>query len=689
MAESLSGPDSHERVSVFELNDVKRSLSLFAFAVVLAVSAGIPAASAADATPKEARLFEGDATAPEFSSGLEWLNSPGPLTLRQFRGKFVLLDFWTYCCINCMHLVPDLQKLEQKYSKELVVIGVHSAKFANEKESSQILDAIVRYGVHHPVVNDDGMEIWRRYAIEGWPTMVLINPDGKIIGRLSDEQAYSSFDAILAKAAPYFAGKGRLRPSAVQWPLEEARRPDTLLAYPGKVSADPARRRLIVSDSNHNRILITDTSGKLLEVIGSGSAGKADGLFERAEFRHPQGTAIAGDQLYIADTENHEIRVADLARRTVTTLLGTGEQARGPITSGRGRAVLLNSPWDLAVSNAKLYIAMAGSHQLFVADLETSELRLFAGSGAEGLVNGSAQSAALAQPSGLTVDGNTIYFADSETSSIRSIGIAGGSKVSTIVGKGLFEFGDVDGGAGKARLQHPLGITAHDGLLYVADTYNSKIKVIDPAGRTSATLAGSGKKALANGGFERAAFNEPGGLTWLDGKLYVADTNNQQVRVLDPAAKTVTSLPIRDLDTLVTRQIKRFSGRIVNLGEQPVSLAGSELSVELNLPAGYKLNPEAPFFLQWQTVDDSYGQSPAKLERRDGAQPQFPVRLSIPSLAASTTIAVQTVTYYCIDTASACYVDPIEARVTLVPTKDAPKVAAIKIPVKEPARRGK
>ena len=159
MAESLSGPDSHERVSVFELNDVKRSLSLFAFTVVLAVSAGIPAASADVATPKEARLFEGDATAPEFSSGLEWLNSPGPLTLRQFRGKFVLLDFWTYCCINCMHLVPDLQKLEQKYSKELVVIGVHSAKFENEKQSSQILEAIVRYGIHHPVVNDDGLEV--------------------------------------------------------------------------------------------------------------------------------------------------------------------------------------------------------------------------------------------------------------------------------------------------------------------------------------------------------------------------------------------------------------------------------------------------------------------------------------------------------------------------------------------------
>jgi DNA-binding beta-propeller fold protein YncE len=666
---------------------VRRAFLLIAFGAILAVTGHVPGVLADDAKPKEARLFEGDATAPEFPPGLQWLNSPAPLTLRQFRGKFVLLDFWTYCCINCMHLVPDLQRLEQKYSKELVVIGVHSAKFENEKQSSQILEAIVRYGIRHPVVNDDGLEVWKRYTIEGWPTLVLINPDGKIIGRLTDERAYASLDPILTKAVPYFAGKGRLHPGTVQWPLEEARRPDTLLAYPGKISADPARRRLIVSDSNHNRILITDTSGKLLEVIGSGSAGQADGPFDRAEFRHPQGTAIAGDQLYIADTENHEIRAADLARRTVTTLLGTGEQARAPITSGRGRAVPLNSPWDLVVSKAKLYIAMAGSHQLFVADLETSELRLLAGSGAEGLVNGSAQRAELAQPSGLTVDGDTIYFADSETSSIRSIGIASGSKVSTIVGKGLFEFGDVDGAAGKARLQHPLGITARDGLLYVADTYNSKIKVIDPGRRTSATLAGSGKKASANGSFEQAAFNEPGGLTWLDGKLYVADTNNQQVRVLDEAAKTVSSLPIRGLDTLVTHQIKRFSGRIVNLGEQPVNPVGPELLVEVRLPAGYKLNPEAPFFLQWESIDGSGSQSPAKLERRDGAQPQFPIRLAITSLSASTMIAIQTVTYYCIDTAAACYVDPVEARVTLVPAKDAPKLATIAIPVKDPSHR--
>jgi hypothetical protein len=190
-----------------------------------------------------------------------------------------------------------------------------------------------------------------------------------------------------------------------------------------------------------------------------------------------------------------------------------------------------------------------------------------------------------------------------------------------------------------------------------------------------------------NGGFEQAAFNEPAGLAWLDGKLYVADTNNHQVRVLDPAAKTVSSLPTVRLETLVTRQIKRFSGRIVDLGEQTVDSSGLEISVEMALPAGYKLNPAAPFFLQWEPIDGSGNRAPVKLEKREGAEPGFPVKLPLPGLSAKTTVAIQTVAYYCIDSASACYVDPVEARVTLVPVKGGSRSAAVRIPVKEPARR--
>lgn len=661
-----------------------RSFSSLLLAAVLAVAARAPLRAGSDVSPAEARLFDGETAAPEFPGGMQWFNSPGPLSIRQFRGKFVVLDFWTYCCINCMHLVPDLRRLENKYAQELVVLGVHSAKFENEKQSGQIREAIVRYGVRHPVVNDDGLAIWRRYMIEGWPTLVLINPEGRIVVRITSEQGYAALDPILAKAVPYFAGKGRLHRSPAAWPLEAARRPDTLLAYPGKISADAARHRLIVSDSNHNRILITDDSGKLLTIIGSGEAGKADGPFGRAEFDNPQGTAILGDQLYITDTGNHAIRAANLASGNVTTILGTGEQAHTPISGGRGPAIALDSPWDILTDRHQIYIAMAGTHQLFVFDPDTLNLRLLAGSGAEGLANGSPLKASLAQPSGLATDGQTIYFADSESSSIRTLGLTGGSKVATLIGKGLFEFGDVDGSAGRARLQHPLGIAAYQGRLYVADTYNAKIKMIDPSARTCTTLAGNGAKKLANGSFAEASFNEPGGLAWLDGKLYVADTNNQQVRVLDPASKTVRSFPIRGLDTLVANQIKRFSGRIVNLGEQRVKPGRPELSLEISLPPGYKLNPEAPFFLQWKFVDTSGTESVAKIEKQNGVQPRFPVKLPLGDFPSNSMIEIETVVYYCINTASTCYVDPIQARATLIAADDGDPLVSVTIPVKQP-----
>jgi DNA-binding beta-propeller fold protein YncE len=657
------------------------SSSSVVLAVVLAIAARTSLCAEGNITPAEARLFDGETAAPEFPGGMQWFNSPGPLSIRQFRGKFVLLDFWTYCCINCMHLVPDLRKLENKYAQELVVLGVHSAKFENEKQSSQIREAILRYGVRHPVVNDDGLAIWRRYMIQGWPTLVLINPEGRIVARITSEQGYASVDPILVKAVPYFAARGRLHRSPVAWPLEAARRPDTLLAYPGKISADTARHRLIVSDSNHNRILITDDSGKLLTTIGTGAAGRVDGPFDRAEFDNPQGTAIAGDRLYIADTGNHAIRVASLASGKVSTLLGTGEQAHAPIPNARGPAVALDSPWDIAIDQGRIYIAMAGSHQLFVYDPDASNLTLLAGSGAEGLSNGAPLKASLAQPSGLAIDGGTIYFADSESSSIRALGLATGAKIATLIGKGLFEFGDVDGGAGKARLQHPLGIAVHDGRLYVADTYNGKIKLIDPSARTCATFAGNGVKKFANGGFAESSFNEPGGLAWLDDKLYVADTDNQQVRVLDPAAKTINSFPIRGLDTLVTSQIKRFSGRIVNLGERRVNPGRPELAVNVSLPSGYKLNPEAPFFLQWKFIDSSGTESVAKLEKQD----RFPAMLPLGDFHGSPMIEIETVIYYCIDTATTCYVDPVQARVNLIAADDGSPPAGIIIPAKQPS----
>jgi thiol-disulfide isomerase/thioredoxin/DNA-binding beta-propeller fold protein YncE len=631
-----------------------------------------------------AGAMDGIVNAPEFPTGLDWLNTSTPLRLRDLRGKFVLLDFWTYCCINCMHILPDLEKLETKYSQELVIIGVHSAKFKNERDTSQIRSAILRYGIRHPVVNDSSFEVWQLYGANAWPTVELINPLGKIITKFSGEGVYQPIDTVLSQAIPYFEKKGQLKRSPLKLTLEAAKQANTLLEFPGKISSDEKSGRLFISDSNHNRILIARGSGEILDVIGSGDEGRADGSFEDAQFHHPQGAYLSGETLYIADTENHLVRAADLTTRKVTTVLGTGWQAQRPGVSGRGLSVDLNSPWDLLALDGKMYIAMAGAHQLWVADLGTWEARAYAGSGREEIIDGPLADAALAQPSGITTDGRNLYFADSESSSIREAGLTAGARVQTLVGKGLFEFGDVEGDAGKARLQHPLGVAFHNGLIYVADTYNSKIKVIDPARRTAAAFAGSGKKADVDGKFSDAAFNEPGGLAWLAGKLYVADTNNQQIRILDPVAKSVTSLEFKGLEKLSHGRMDRFRGRIVDLGEREIRAGAATLALNVVLPAGYKFNTDAPFYMRWRVRDGSALRFGLDADKVDFKHVRFPLDVPIERVNGRSDVTIDTVVYYCTSQSSACYVDPIRVTLELKPSDSGPSTAPVDIPVKTP-----
>ncbi|RME24521.1 MAG: hypothetical protein D6800_08595, partial [Candidatus Zixiibacteriota bacterium] len=443
--------------------------------------------------------LEGTVTAPDFPAHLNWLNTDHPLSLHELRGKLVLLDFWTFCCINCMHVIPDLKKLEEEFPEELVVIGVHSAKFKNEQDTKAIRQAILRYEVTHPVINDYRMEVWQQYAVSAWPTLVLINPEGRIIGYHSGEGIYEPFAAEIRRAIDYFDSKGTLDRSPLKFTLEKAHVTPGALSFPGKVKSDRAGRRLVISDSNHNRVIVTDLEGNIIAIIGSGRIGQDDGLFATAGFNHPQGTWLDGDSLYIADTENHLIRLADLTTGVVTTLFGTGKQARRYNVSGTGREVALNSPWDVVGRDGRLYIAMAGSHQIWVADLHTREVAPFAGSAREDIIDGPRARAALAQTSGLVIHGNRLYFVDSETSSVRSVDLSPAGEVKTLVGHGLFDFGDIDGDFFTARLQHPLGVTYYDGKLYVADTYNSKIKVIDLDKETVSTLSGSGTGGYNDG----------------------------------------------------------------------------------------------------------------------------------------------------------------------------------------------
>jgi thiol-disulfide isomerase/thioredoxin len=561
---------------------------------------------------------EGRVRAPELEGGRGWLNTDAPLTLAGLRGKVVLLDFWTYGCVNCMHIIPDLKRLEEKYARQLVVIGVHSAKFENEKETENIRRIILRYGLEHPVVNDADFRIWNAYAVNAWPTLVLIDTAGYDVGRVSGEGHYGALDAAIGQVIEEGRKRGTLNEQPLKLTLERAKVGDLPLAFPGKILADEKSERLFIADSNHNRIVVTRLDGTLLETIGTGEHGMGDGSFEQSSFYRPQGLALDGDTLYVADTENHLIRRVDLKARTVETIAGTGEQLRSfGVRGGEARKTPISSPWDLQLAGRTLYIAMAGPHQIWKLDLDKRELAVFAGTGMEARLDGARDESAFAQPSGLATDGKTLFVSDAESNIIRAVSLEDApavveeklktaslstsidGEVQTLAGGDLFDFGDRDGTGDDVRLQHPLGLALHEGKLFIADTYNHKIKTLDPRTHAVKTFAGTGRPGQADGSL--ASFYEPGGLSIARGRLYVADTNNHAIRVVDLATRQTTTLVIKGLQppqqNATVKDLEATGPNASELKVAPQRLAvdgKSALIVDVALPAGYHLNPSAP-----------------------------------------------------------------------------------------------
>ncbi len=444
-----------------------------------------------------------------------------------------------------MHIFPQLRKLERKYASELVVVGVHSAKFPNEKETGSLTAAVRRCELEHPVINDAEFRVWQQYSCRAWPTLMFIDPRGNVIGKHEGEMTFDQFDSLMAEMLTEFDASGIIQRSPL--PTSAPRGPESALSFPGKVLADEAGGRLFIADTNHNRIVVSSFDGDVRQVIGTGEEDLADGPLAQAAFNHPQGMAIDGDILYVADAENHAIRRVDLQAGQVETIAGTGEQ--GFERSGRrpGRSTGLSSPWDVALHNGVVYIAMAGIHQLWVLELETGTVAPYAGSGRESITDGPLATATLAQPSGITTDGERLYFADSETSAIRNADLDPNGSVRTLIGLGLFEFGDVDGDDFRVRLQHPIGITHHDGVLYVADTYNHKVKRVLPKTRSVFTVAGTGASGHVDGPFAQARFSEPSGLSIANGMMYIADTNNNAIRVANMETNEVATLELTGL----------------------------------------------------------------------------------------------------------------------------------------------
>jgi thiol-disulfide isomerase/thioredoxin len=641
---------------------------------------------------------EGRVRAPELEGGRGWLNTDAPLSLAALRGKVVLLDFWTYGCINCLHIIPDLQKLEEKYARQLVVIGVHSAKFDNEKETENIRRVVLRYGIEHPVVNDADFRIWNAYAVNAWPTQVLIDPAGYVVGVARGEGNYEAIDKAVGQLVEEFRRRGQLDEQPLKLALERAKVGDLPLAFPGKVLADEQGDRLFIADSNHNRVVVTRLDGTLLEIIGTGARGAQDGAYDRATFQRPQGLALGGEHLYVADTSNHLIRRVDLKARKVETVAGTGEQSRDyRVRRGPARTTALSSPWDLLLDGRTLYVAMAGPHQIWRLDLDAREVSVFAGSGAEARRDGEPGEAAFAQPSGLAFGARTLYVADSESNIIRAIGLGADGAVQTLAGGDLFEFGDRDGRGDDVRLQHPLGVVFHDGQVYVADTYNHKIKTLDPRAREVRTFAGTGRPGQADG--ERPSFYEPGGLSVARGRLYVADTNNHAVRVVDLKTKRTTTLKLDglsppDLPPDAAAPAGPNATEVAAGTQRLAAGARATLVVDVRLPVGHHLNPSAPqrynvsveggfehlkLATMTPSADNPRGHAGGMGVTEKGLK--LPLRVPVEALTpGAATLAVRLTLYYCReDNTGVCRIKTLAWRAPVVVADDPAAPREIKL----------
>lgn len=510
-------------------------------------------------------------------TGRAWLNTGGKtLALADLRGRFVLLDFWTFCCINCLHVLDELRELEHEFADVLVTIGVHSPKFAHEADPVALAAAVERYGVAHPVLDDPDLTTWNAYAARAWPTLTLIDPNGYVVAQMSGEGHAHGLAVLLRELVADHDAAGTLRRGDGPY-VPPAPAPGAL-SFPGKIAALP-NGGFLVSDSAHHQIV--ELSGDLVTErrrFGSGERGLVDGPLSTSRFSEPQGllalpSAVAervGYDVIVADTVNHALRGLRLTDGTVRTVAGTGAQLRERSGGGPALAQPLSSPWDVAFFDGAVLVAMAGTHQLWRFEPEAGTITLAAGTSAEGLHDGPGEQAHFAQPSGLatSADGTRAWLADSEISALRHVTVAddGGLYIETDCGKGLFDFGHVDGPAGEALMQHPLGVTElPDGSVAISDTYNGAIRRFDPVTREVSTLAD--------------------GLAEPSDALVDAAAGEPTLIVVESAAHRLTRVTI----PLAARQVR---GEAITMTREPTAVArrSIELSIGFEPPTGQKLD---------------------------------------------------------------------------------------------------
>jgi thiol-disulfide isomerase/thioredoxin len=513
--------------------------------------------------------------------GRGWLNTGGrSLDLQSLRGKVAVLDFWTFCCINCLHVLDELRPLEERYGDALVIIGVHSPKFEHERDPQALAAAVERYGVEHPVLDDPDLKTWDAYAARAWPTLVVIDPEGYVVSTMAGEGHVEALDAIIGDLVATHTARGTLEPEGS--PYVAAPPAETLLRFPGKAIELPGGDVLVADSARHRLVRLAPDLETVVQAIGTGTRGSADGV--EPQFNEPQGLALlpaavaaeVGYDLVVADTVNHLLRGVRLADGAVTTVAGTGRQWRMDNGTTAALDVDLSSPWDLAWFEDKLVVAMAGIHQLWYFDPLARTAGVYAGTTVESLKDGALDQVWMAQPSGLAAAGDRLWLVDSETSALRYVE---NGTMHTAVGQGLFDFGHVDGPAADALMQHPLGLAVlPDGRIAVADTYNGALRAYDPQTATVSTLA--------------AGLAEPSDVLVLDGTVWVVESAAHRLTAPDLGEAAVSGQHHR-----VTRKRTKVAPGALRLEVLFEPAAGQKLDYTFGSPIQVTVSADPPQLL--------------------------------------------------------------------------------------------
>ncbi len=485
----------------------------------------------------------------EFPVKLKWLNTPEPLSLETLRGHAVLLCFWNCFTPECLRAAAEVAELADRFkTRPLAIIGVHSSRFGEAIGPESVASSALRLGMQYPLVMDVNLEVWNAYGISAWPSFIIIDADSNVRGAVTGEGKMAALERALKAALDEGEKAGLLADKPARF--HKIPGPPSLLAFPGKLEIDRKRGHIFISDTGHHRILQCalegDSSAKLIMGYGSGRAGFSDGRSSGASFNSPMGLSLSGGTLYVADMENHAVRSVDMKTGAVTTLAGNGRPGFSASYNGTPLKIALNAPMDIVSDGANLYIAMAGLHQVWQLDIENNYISNFIGAGIESMIDGPFGNSGLAKPCGLSLRGNRLFIAEGNSSALRCADLST-HRLTTLIGIGIFDFGYVDGHFSDARMLHCQGIEAVGEKIFIADTYNNAVRYADLMGTVIYTLVSRKTESTFRtvpGPEGPLPLFEPGDVAYYNGKVYIADSGNHLIRVLDLGRQTLSVLDI-------------------------------------------------------------------------------------------------------------------------------------------------